>query len=191
MPRGATSLHASPGGPDDRLVGAIVAVLDLAKVSGAEALIALRQAGETVRVDEDDAKSAYERVRLRSIGVEDELLNAEGGGLSDAEFAAALGVGSRETVRSYREKGKIFAWSKDSRNLRYPAWQVHKRALLPGLPDVLAEFSRKGRKSGFAIANYFLTESDELGGRRPLDLLRENRVDDVKAHARRYGDIGA
>ena len=42
-----------------------------------------------------------------------------------AEFAAHLGVRSRETIRQYREKGRIFGWLKDSRSHRYPAWQIY------------------------------------------------------------------
>ena len=121
--------------------------------------------------------------------MEEELRQLEGGGLSDAEFAKRLGVSSRETVRKYREKGLIFAWAKDSRNLRYPAWQVHEGRLLPGLAEVLVILTSR-KRGAFSIANYFLSESEELGGRRPLDLLREGRLDDVKAHAER-NDVGA
>ena len=64
----------------------------------------------------DTADAAFERVRLRSLGAGDELRNAEGGGLSDAEFAAQLVFVQRETVRQYRENGRIFGWIKDSRS---------------------------------------------------------------------------
>ena len=37
----------------------------------------------------------------------DTIRGAEGGGLSDSEFAAGMGVRSRETIRQYREKGLI------------------------------------------------------------------------------------
>jgi hypothetical protein len=183
--------NATGGEADDRLVGAIVALLDIAKITGMEALSVLRKAGDSVTLSPDDRQSAYERVRLRSIGVEDELRSEEGGGLSDAEFAAALGLGSRETVRNYREKGKIFAWAKDARNFRYPAWQVYQGELLPGLSEMLAIFAQRGRRAALSTANYFLSESEELGGKRPLDLLREGQIEAVEAHARRYGDIGA
>jgi len=172
-----------------KVADALSAVIEAADLGARDALHIFRVLGEQLPLEEDDANGAFERVRLRSIGVEEELRQLEGGGLSDAEFAKRLGVGSRETVRKYREKGWLFAWEKDSRNLRYPAWQVHEGRLLPGLAEVLAILHHQKRGS-FSIANYFLSESEELGGRRPLDLLREGRLGDVKAHAER-NDVGA
>jgi hypothetical protein len=49
-------------------------------------------------------------VRLRSVGVDEELREAEGGGLSDAQFAHSLGIKSRETIRKYREGHRIFGF---------------------------------------------------------------------------------
>ena len=172
-----------------KLANALSAVVEAADISPRDVLHIFRLLGERLRLDEKDAPSAFERVRLRSIGVEDELRQLEGGGLSDAAFAKRLGVSSRETVRKYREKGLIFAWEKDSRNLRYPAWQIHEGRLLPGLAEVLAILTSQ-EHSAFSIVNYFLSESEELGGSRPLDLLREGRLDEVKAHAER-NDVGA
>ncbi len=178
--------------PDRRrkVAAALTAVLEAAELSTPDALNLLLLTAENLPADRADEHSAYQRVRLRSLGVEEEVREMEGGGLSDAEFAARLGVSARETVRNYREKGRIFALAKDTRNLRYPAWQIHDGELLPGLRDVLAALNQQQR-SAFAIANYFLSESEELGGKRPLDLLRAKRVAEVKAHAERHGSMGA
>jgi DNA-binding transcriptional regulator YiaG len=173
-----------------KVVNALTAVIEAAELATQDALHLLLVTGEKLPVDQKDQNAAFERVRLRSLGVVEEVRDMEGGGLSDAEFAARLGVSARETVRNYREKGRIFAWEKDARNLRYPAWQIHDGGLLPGLTEVLAALTKHGR-SAFAIANYFLSESEELGGKRPLDLLRAKRAEEVKAHAERYGSIGA
>ena len=128
-------------------------------------------------------------MRLRSLGAGDELRNAEGGGLSDAEFAARLELRSRETIRQYRENGRIFGWIKDSRS-HYPAWQIYQKELLPGLAQVLAVLKAKELRP-IAIISYFLTPSYGLGEHRPLDMLREGKVADVVSDAERYGDIGA
>lgn len=173
-----------------KMLKAFTAMIEAAELGTRDALHLLWVTGETLPVDKSDQNAAFERVRLRSLGVEEEIRSLEGGGLSDAEFAARLGVSARETVRNYRERGRIFAWEKDARNLRYPAWQIHDGRLLPGLAEILAVLTKRGR-SAFAIANYFLSESEELDGKRPLDLLRANQVEEVKAHAQRYGDIGA
>lgn len=179
--------------PDSKLVKAataVTALLAALDLKAADSLRVLRFVGESLPVNDDDAALAFEKVRMRSTGVEDEIRTAEGGGISDAEFARRLGLRSRETVRGYRRSGQIFAWEKGARNLQYPAWQIHAHRLLPGLAEVLGILG--GRElPPLAIANYFLSESDELGGKRPLDLLRANRVEDVLQHARRYGEIGA
>ena len=175
---------------EEKVANAVAAILAAAEMVGAQALQVLRAAGERVPVMLDDRAAAFERVRVRSLGVEDELREMEGGGISDAEFAQRLGLGSRETIRAYRSKGAIFAWEKGARNLRYPAWQIHKQTLLPGLADVL-NILREKDTSALGIINYFLSECDELEGARPLDLLREKRIAEVTTHTRRYGKIGA
>ena len=138
----------------------------------------------------DAVDAAFERVRLRSLGAGDELRNAEGGGLSEAEFAAQLGLRSRGKIRHYREQGRIFGWLKDPRNHRYPAWQIYQKELLPGLAQVLAVLEEKELRA-LAMISYFLTPSYGLGERRPLDMLREGKVAEVVSDAERYGDMGA
>jgi hypothetical protein len=173
-----------------RLAEALSAVISATGVGGKEALRVMRTIGERIEIPEDAEDEAFERVRLRSLGANVELRDAEGGGLSDSEFAARMGVSSRETIRQYRGKGLIFAWPKGMRSYRYPAWQIHRRQLLPGLAEVLAVLREK-QLEPFSIIGYFLTPSDDLDDARPLDLLREGKVAEVVADAKRYGDIGS
>jgi hypothetical protein len=174
---------------EKRLAAALSAVINAADVNGTEALRAMRTVSENIRFEKIPAEAAFERVRLRSLGADDELRDAEGGGLSDAEFAAALRLSSRETIRQYREKGRIFGWKRDTRSYRYPTWQIHQRQLLPGLAQILAVLKEK-RLRPLSIIGYFLTPSDDLEDLRPVDLLRDGRVEEVLADAKRYGDIG-
>ncbi len=184
------------------LVAALQSVIDVAGVSPAEAIDALIRLGEQIvpqarivhgRVLAAGSEIAYERVRLRSLLAERNLRDAEGDGLSDQEFADMLGV-VRETIRKYREKGLVFAWKKDTRSFRYPAWQIHQGQLLSGLGQVLAILREKWtitqNEDAFSILGYFLTPSTDLENQRPLDLLRMGKVEEVLADARRYGDIG-
>ena len=175
---------------EERLAVALSAMISAAGVHGKEALRVIRTIGETIEIPSDAEEEAFERVRLRSLGADAELRDAEGGGLSDTEFATGVGLGSRETVRQYREKGRIFAWHKDMRSYRYPAWQIHRKQLLPGLSEVLAILKEKPLEP-LSIIGYFLTPSDDLNDARPLDLLREGSVAEVVADAKRYGDIGS
>jgi nucleoid DNA-binding protein len=175
---------------EERLAVALSAVISAAGVHGKEALRVIRTIGETIEIPSDAEEEAFERVRLRSLGADAELRDAEGGGLSDMEFATGMGLSARETVRQYREKGRIFAWRKDLRSYRYPAWQIHRKQLLPGLSEVLAVLKEKPLEP-LSIVGYFLTPSDDLDDARPLDLLREGKVAEVVADAKRYGDIGS
>ena len=185
-------IQAKPEGlapKEQRLAAALSAVINAADVDGTEALRVMRRVSEKISLANVTPDAAFERVLLRSLGADAELRDAEGGGLSDAEFAERMGLGSRETIRQYRQKGRIFGWFKGSRSYRYPAWQIHRKELLPGLAEVLAVLREKGLHS-LSIIGYFLTPSDGLDDVRPLDLLREGKIDQVVADAQRYGDIG-
>jgi len=149
----------------------------------------LRKVAEEVPNDHD-LDTEFEAARLDAVGVEEELRNAEGGGLTNAVFAAKLGLKSAETIRTYRLAKQVFAWEKDQRNLRYPAWQIHRGKLLPGLHEVLAVLGDKNLPD-LSIISFFLYPSDDLDGKSPLELLRAKNVDEVVAHAKRYGDIGS
>lgn len=125
------------------LAEALSAMISATGVGGKEALRVMRTIGESIEIPRDAADEAFERVQLRSLDADAELRDAEGGGLSDSEFAARMGLSARETIRQYREKGRVFAWPKDMRSFRYPAWQVHRGQLLPGLAKVLAVLREK------------------------------------------------
>ena len=185
-------IQAKPEGlapKEQRLATALSAVINAADVDGTEALRVMRRVSEKISLANVTPDAAFERVLLRSLGADSELRDSEGGGLSDAEFAERMGLGSRETIRQYRQKGRIFGWLKGSRSYRYPAWQIHRKELLPGLAEVLAVLREKGLHS-LSIIGYFLTPSDGMDDVRPLDLLREGKIDQVVADAQRYGDIG-
>jgi hypothetical protein len=129
---------------------------------------------------------AFQRVRMRSQGAEEKLLAEEGGVLSDAEFAEKLGVRSRSTIQNYREQNKIFAVPRGARNLCYPAWQIFKKDLLPGLGETLGIFA-PAKLDPFSTMLFFLTPAEALDDERPLDLLRRGEVEAVMAQARHHG----
>jgi len=129
-------------------------------------------------------------VRLRSIGTENEILQEEGGLVSDAELAKALGLNSRQTILNYREGCKILAVPRGGRNFGYPAWQAHHGTLLPGLTNILKTL-RKNKTSPLGCVLFFLTPAEALDDKRPLDLLRHGKIDEVQLHAERYGNIGS
>jgi len=150
----------------------------------------LRASAEAEAFVESDEDASFEAVRLHSLGVEQELRKAEGGGLSSREFAERLGLSSPETIRTWREDGQILAWQKDRRNLRYPAWQIHRGALLQGLPEVLARLREK-ELSPLSMISFFISHGDTLDGKNPLQLMRSGNVQAVIDYANRYGEQGA
>lgn len=150
----------------------------------------IKNVGETIAHEDLDYDSAYNLLKIRSLGVEAEALAEEGGAVSDADFAKRLRLKSRQTVHNYRDAAKIFAVPKGTRNFVYPAWQIHRGALLKGLDRVLAVLLEK-KTAPHSIVDFFLTEAEALDGKRPLDLLRAGEVDEVVLHAQRYGDIGS
>jgi hypothetical protein len=125
----------------------------------------MRRVSEKITLTKLTPEAAFERVLLRSLDADSELRGAEGGGLSDAEFAERMGLRSRETIRQYRGKGRIFGWLKGSRRYRYPAWQIHRKELLPGLAEVLAVLNEKELHS-LSIIGYFLTPKRRPGRRQ-------------------------
>ena len=127
---------------------------------------------------------AIEEVRLRSIGVEEELLAEEGGALSAHQFAKALGV-SLSSVQKFREHRTIIAVPNGVRTFRYPAWQIHNRRILPGLAETIKAL---GDLEPLGICTYFLTPAEAFDDKRPLDLLRAGNVEKVIPHARHHGD---
>jgi hypothetical protein len=173
-----------------RLAAALSAMINAGGVDATEALRVMRKVSEEIELPKGTVDAAFERVRLRSLGADDELLDAEGGGLSDTEFASRLRIRSRETIRQYREKQRIFGWRKDLRSYRYPAWMIYRNHLLPGLDKVIAVLTHKGLQP-LSMVSYFLTPSNDLGDLRPLDLLRKGQIEEVVADAERYGDIGS
>ncbi len=66
----------------------------------------------------------------------------------------------------------MFGWIKGLRSYRYPAWQIHRNQLLPGLDMVIAVLKDKGLQP-MAMISYFLTPSTDLSDalmKHPLDL---------------------
>lgn len=119
---------------------------------------------------------------MESLGLEQEISTKFGGLISSREFANRLGLRSFETVRNYYRKGRIIGLSQGGRNLRFPAWQIHRQALLPGLSEIIKILSEKGMDSLSQII-FFVYECDELSGKIPLTILRAGKLEKVVSSA--------
>ena len=123
--------------------------------------------------------------QIRAVEAKRRLLEADGGTVSAEEAGRMLGI-SRQAVDKKRRVGRLVALPIVARQ-RYPVWQFKDGAILPGLAGVLAALTTA---SPWVKAAFFVSRNARLGGKRPLDLLRQDRVDDVMRAARIYGEHG-
>jgi biotin operon repressor len=158
-----------------------------AKELRAPSLAALRTIMERLLERMPSAKDPLAKARLRGVFAQRELLDAEGGTLSAAEIAKALGV-TRQAIDKRRKAGQLLALEVGKRGYLYPAWQLAEPGLLPGLAQVLSSLPAD---SPWATARFFLSGNDRLRGRRPLDVLRKGDVDVVVRAAAAFGEQGA
>lgn len=127
------------------------------------------------------------RARARGLGVRQELMEAEGGSWSSDEVARSLGI-SKTAVFKRLAAGRLLAWREERlQAARFPCWQFDAHGqVLAGFEDVLRVLERDDRLDVWARVLFFLGERPGLGGRRPLDLLRDGRVGEVLVAAGAY-----
>jgi hypothetical protein len=122
---------------------------------------------------------------LRGAQVKRALLKAEGGVLSAQQLAEHLGI-TPQGVGKKRDRNQVF-WLEVGDGYVYPAFQVGPNGLLPGIREVLDAFQEE---DPWARVNFMLTGDAPLGGRRPIDILREGDVVSVTRAARGFGEHG-
>jgi hypothetical protein len=155
-----------------------------AKLRGAKVLRILleRLADEVLPTDDSLA-----RARLRGVIAMRELLSGDGGALTGSEVGELLGI-SRQAVDKRRKAGQLLVVELPRRGLLYPAWQFVEAGMLPGFLEVLAALRAH---DPWAQARFFVTRSDRLARRRPLDVLRKGQIEPVLRAAEGFGEQGA
>lgn len=159
----------------------------LSAIEGYEAMLPLIEE----LVLEDAQESPLVRARLRGIRRKREILEAEGGCLGTTEAAEILGGISKQAVDKRRERQTILALPRGGGEYAFPLWQFDegtKDGLVPGLTVVLRSFSVE---SPWMWAEFMLAPNDRLGGKRPLDALRDGEAEAVARAASTYGVHGA
>jgi hypothetical protein len=141
---------------------------------------------EAPQVSEEQAAKA--RVLARGVLARKQLEQAEGGSLSSDEAAGLLGLRKRQSVDYQRRERALVAWRTSTGKWRYPVWQFQENGVLPGIRECLACLPGD---AGFGAMIFFLSERHSLAGRRPLDLLREGKVEQAVAAAGRHDRHGA
>jgi hypothetical protein len=139
--------------------------------------------GSEITPDKPDPLTA---ALLRGSEVKRKMLRAEGGALSGPELAAHLGITPQGLGRK-RERNQVF-WLKIGDGFVFPAFQIGKTGLLPGIREVLTAFQVD---DPWMRVHFMLTGDRRLGNRRPIDLLREGQIEQVVQAAAAYGAHGA
>jgi hypothetical protein len=105
-----------------------------------------------------------------------ELLEASGGVLSAGEVGELLGI-SRQAVDKRRRAGGLLALRQGG-DWRYPRCQFAEaeHEVIAGLPKVLDAFSKAGP---WVTLDFLLAPDDTLGGKAPLEALREEGWSDA------------
>jgi hypothetical protein len=89
---------------------------------------------------------------------------------------------SSATLHRRRKEYRIIYWRDARHNFHYPQWQFTPTgALLPGIQEVLELFMSQDE---WRVMRYFLGPRAQLSGLRPLDLLRQGKMEEVLAHAK-------
>jgi hypothetical protein len=128
-----------------------------------------------------------ERARARGVLARKSLMVAEGGCLSSEEVSDLLQI-SKTAVLKRLHAGKLLAFREERlRAARYPRWQFddHGR-VMRGFEGILAVLNHDDRLDEWAKLLFFLQEKAILGGKRPLDLLRAGRLEEVRLAAQAY-----
>jgi hypothetical protein len=158
-------------------------------VSAASDMDALAVALAVAPLEPEPADPAVVAAYARGRAAREELLNAEGGVASADEIAKLLGGISRPAVDKARKAGRLLAL-RERGDWLYPRWQVHRGAILEGLPSVLAELEA-GEHDTWAKMIFFLETDTERDGESPLEALRAGRQEVALRAARAYGEHGA
>ena len=116
------------------------------------------------------------------------LLDQAGGAYTAEQFGELLHIRTRQGVAKGRKEGRFLGVPVAGGGYVYPKVQVTREGLLPGLKRYLTAFGLDDPWTQLAV---LLAPTDRLGGRTPLDALRERDVDGAVRVARSYGEHGA
>ncbi len=125
----------------------------------------------------------------RGVLAREQLKREEGGSFSAEEARLQLGGLSKEAVLKRYRKGRLLGWREARQNaVRFPVWQFADGNVLSGLTDVLETLNRIGWMDDWGRILFFLNPRASLGGKRPLDLLRNGEIKRVAGLAESLDD---
>jgi len=126
---------------------------------------------------------------IRGLEARQQLAETEGGSLSSEAASRLLRI-SKTAVLKRLDGGRLLAWREERlQAARFPRWQFDEHGqVLAGLEEVLTILNQDERLDAWGKILFFLQDKSGLGGRRPLDLLREGRLKEVCLAAHAYAE---
>lgn len=137
----------------------------------------------------ESREDKLKRAHVRGLDARQQLAEAEGGSSSSEEVARLLQI-SKTAVLKRLAAGRLLAWREERlQAARFPRWQFDKHGhVLNGLAEVLEVLNKDERLDAWGKILFFLQEKPSLGGQRPLDLLREGKLEEVRLAAEAYAE---
>ncbi len=165
---------------------------DLARIASEEtdAEVLLELLSSAALMDALEEKDPLAEARLRGFEEQRRLMREAGGAIGTVEAAQVLGI-SRQAVDARRKRGRLLALGNPGggRGWRYPLAQFDSASgdgVVRGIERALAAVEDEG---GWMALAFLLSPEERLGGRRPIDALKEGvAVEDVERAARLYGE---
>lgn len=122
----------------------------------------------------------------RGLTVREKMAAEEGGSMSAEETARYLRI-TKQSVLNLYHAGKLLAWKTEKQGAyRFPIWQFSEYRRLAGLEEVLSKLNAADVLDDWAKIGFFLQSHGLLNNKRPLDLLRENKIEAVLKAAEAY-----
>jgi len=113
------------------------------------------------------------------------LTASEGGSISSVAAAELIGISESAVLRKYR-MGQLLGWKDEGTDaIWFPRWQFAKGKVLPGLAKVMSVLNQAGYLDDKARILFFLSEFSFVAC-RPLDLLREGRLNEALLASKHY-----
>jgi nucleoid DNA-binding protein len=135
---------------------------------------------------EPDARA---RALLRGTRIVQENLRDAGGAYDLDEVRVLMRGISRQRVQRRVEEGSLLAVPGPSNRRRYPTVQFnHDGTVVEGFKEVRDALATR---NAWSLLNFLVTPDSRLGGEKPIDLLKANKVEIVVEAARRIGLQGA
>jgi nucleoid DNA-binding protein len=165
---------------------------DRVRVGGLGTLANLPARNLAAEIAHEPAESAYQpspraQALLRGKEICESDLRDSGGAFTWQEVKKLLGI-SRQAIDKKVRADALLAVPGPHGRRQYPVAQFTGDGILLGLEDVLKSLPSA---NGWFRLNFLVRPDARLGGRRPIDLLKESKIDPVVVAAKAVGVQGA